>query len=101
MKGMLHLLGIRDIKNMHSANTRSIPKVQRSSYLALYMLRLEKDRLEKEIFVLDKRRSGLNIQLNNIHKRIETLQKEADKGQRLNAHGRVPTRPLKTMDINY
>jgi len=101
MKGILQMPGVRDIKSIHSVGARSIPKVQRSSYLELYMLRREKDRLEKEIFALDKRRSAANRQLDSINKRIEKLQKEVYEEQKIKTYRSVPTKPLKTMAINY
>jgi len=101
MKGILQMPGVRDIKSIHSVGARSIPKVQRSSYLELYMLRREKDRLEKEIFVLDKRRSAAKRQLDSINKRIEKLQKEVYEEQKIKTYRGIPTRPLKTMAINY
>lgn len=101
MKGTLQIPGSRDIKSIHSVGARSIPKVQRSSYLELYMLRREKDRLEKEIFALDKRRNTANRQLDSINKRIEKLQKETHEEQKIKTYRSVPTRPLKTMAINY
>jgi len=101
MKGALRMPGIRDIKNIRSIGVRSIPKVQRSSYLELYGLRREKDRWEKELFALDKRRNVANRQLESIDKRIEKLQKEAQEEQKIKTHRSIPTRPLKTMAINY
>ncbi|HCC24847.1 MAG TPA: hypothetical protein DEP85_04990, partial [Holosporales bacterium] len=76
MRGMLQIPDIRNIKSIHTIGARCIPKVQRSSYLELYMLRREKDRLEKEIFVLDKRVGAAKRQLNSINQRIEKLQEE-------------------------
>jgi chromosome segregation ATPase len=101
MRGIQQMPGVRDIKSIHSVGARSIPKVQRSSYLELYMLRREKDRLEKEIFALDKRRNAANRQLNSINNRIEKLQKEIHEEQKIKTYRSVPTRPLKTMAINY
>lgn len=101
MKEMLQIPSSRDIKSIHSVGARSIPKIQRSSYLELYMLRREKDRLEKEIFALDKRRNTANRQLDGINKRIEKLQKETHEEQKIKTYSSVPTRPLKTMAINY
>lgn len=101
MKGIQQMPCLRDIKGMHSIGARSIPKAQRSDYLELYMVRKEKDRLEKEIFALDKKRSAALRQLNNINQRIEKLQKEANEKQKINSRGGAPVRPLKTMTINY
>lgn len=101
MKGILQVPGVRDIKSIHSIGARSIPKVQRSGYLELYMLRREKDRLEKEIFALDKRRNTAKRQLDSVSKRIEKLQKETHEEQKIKTYRGIPTKPLKTMAINY
>jgi septal ring factor EnvC (AmiA/AmiB activator) len=101
MRSIQQMPGARDIKSIHSIGARSIPKVQRSSYLELYMLRREMDRLEKEIFAIDKRRTAANRQLISINKRIEKLQKEVYEEQKIKTYRSIPTRPLKTMAINY
>lgn len=101
MKGILNIPGLGNIKSIHSAGARSIPKAQRSSYLELYMLRREKDRLEKEIFVLDKRTSTTKRQLDSVNKRIQNLQKETHKKLQIKTYRGVPTKPLKTMPIKY
>lgn len=101
MKGMMQVVGARDIKSIHSVGARSIPKVQRSSYLELYMLRREKDRLEKEIFALDKRRDTAKRQLDSIYRRIEGLQKEVHEEDEIKTSRSISTRPLKTMGISY
>ena len=101
MKGILQVPGVRDIKSIHSIGARSIPKVQRSGYLELYMLRREKDRLEKEIFASDKRTNTAKRQLDSISKRIEKLLKETHEGQKVKTYGSIPTKPLKTMAISY
>jgi len=101
MKGISQIRGLGNIKSVHSVGAHSIGKAQRSSYLELYMLRREKDRLEKEIFVLDKRASTNKRQLDSINRRIQDLQKETHKKQRIKTCRSVPAKPLKTMAINY
>jgi hypothetical protein len=101
MKGMLQVTGVREIKSIHSVGARSIPKSQRSAYLELYMHRREKDRLEKEIFVLGKRRNTAKRLLDTINKRIEKLQTEAHEEQKGNTYRNVPTKQLKTLSIQY
>lgn len=101
MKGMLQVASVADIKSIHSAGLRAIPKVQRSSYLELYMFKREKDRLEKEVFALDKRRNTAGRILNDLYKRIEKLEKEVHEEGKTKTYRNVPTRPLKTMAINY
>jgi len=91
----------KNIKSLRSIGARSIPKSQRSSYLELYTLGTEKDRLEKEIFALDKRRDTTKKQLDSISKRMGELQKEVYQEQKIKTYKNVPTKPLKTMPINY
>ena len=101
MRGMMQVAGIRDVKSIQSTGTRSIPKVQRSSYLELYMLKREKDRLEKEIYSLDKRRNTAKRQLDSISIRIEKQQKGIHQEQEIGTYRSIPTKPLKTMGISY
>lgn len=91
----------QNIKSLRSVGARSIPKSQRSSYLELYTFGTEKDRLEKEIFALDKRRDTTKKQLDSISKRMGELQKEVYQEQKIKTYKNVPTKPLKTMPINY
>jgi len=83
MKGMLQTQGIGNIKSIHSIGARSIPKVQRSSHLELYALGREKDRLEKEIYALNKRTSVAERQLDSVYMRIKKLQKEIHEEQKM------------------
>jgi len=101
MRGMHQISSLGNIKSIHSIGARSIPKVQRSSYLELYILRREKDRLEKEIFALGKRKTDADRQLNSIVKRIEKLPKETHEEQKVKTYRGISARPLKKMAINY
>jgi len=91
----------QNIKSLRSVGARSIPKSQRSSYLELYTFGTEKDRLEKEIFALDKRRDTTQKKLDSINKRMGKLQKEVYQEQKIKTYKNVPTKPLKTMPISY
>jgi len=104
MKSKQPIPSMRGIKNIDSAGIRSIPKTHRSGYLDLYTTGRKKDRLEKEIFALDKRRTAAARQLDNVVKRIVQLQKETGEEE----HAKPPkgihslhTKPLKTMAIKY
>ncbi|MDD5773806.1 MAG: hypothetical protein PHX78_10120 [bacterium] len=101
MKGMLQVPGARDVKSIHSAGLRAIPKIQRSSYLELYTFKREKDRLEKEIFALDKRRNTASRMLNGLYQRIETLEKEIQEEGKIKTYTNIPAKPVKKMTINY
>ena len=101
MKGLQQISSLRNLKSIHSVGLRSIPKIQRSSDLELYILRREKDRLEKEVFALDKKKTAADRQLNSIVKRIQRLQKETHEEQKIKTYRGISARPLKTMAIHY
>jgi len=101
MKGILQTPGVRNIKSIHSVGARSIPKVQRSSYLELYALGREKDRLVKEIIALEQRKETAQRQLGSINVRIESARKEIHEQQQVGPNTRTHAKPLKTMAINY
>jgi len=101
MKGIRQILSVKEIKSIRSVGARSMPKILRSAYLELYTLRREKDRLDAEVFALDKRRNAAQKLLNTINKQIEKLQKETNEEQTIKTYRNVPTKPLKTLPINY
>jgi vacuolar-type H+-ATPase subunit I/STV1 len=101
MKGIQQVIGVRDIKSIHSIGARSVPKAQRSAYMELYMHKKEKDRLEKQIFVLDKKRNTAQRLLDSINKRIEKLQTETHEEQKVKTYRNIPTKPLKTLSMQY
>ena len=75
VRGATEISGLRDIRTMHSSKKRSIPRMQSSAYLDLYILRKEKDRLEKEVYILDKRKNGIRKRLDEIITEMEKLEK--------------------------
>jgi len=103
MKGVSEISGLRSIKSMHSSNKRSIPRVQSSAYLDLYMLRKEKDRLEKEIYILDKRKNETQKRLDDVNKGMEELQKAKTgrKERPTNEFEKPAGKEWKTMSLNY
>ena len=101
MKTAQRLSGLRDTKSLHSIGATSIPKSQRSSHLELYVLENEKNRLEKELFALDKRRGGVKKQLDSVNDRLEKLQKEVLKERGAKIASSTPKKQLKTMVLNY
>ena len=115
MKGIQQVASVREIKSIRSIGARSIPKAQRSTYLELYMHRREKDRLEKELFLLDKRKNTAKRLLDSNNKRIEKLQTEAHEEQKVKTYRNIPTskravvwppiakatKPLKTFSMQY
>jgi len=103
VRGATELSGLREIKTMHSSKKRSIPRVQSSAYLDLYMLRKEKDRLEKEVCILDKRRKSIQKRLDEINTEMEKLEKI--EARKVEANLETSTKPSgkdwKTMALKY
>jgi len=74
VRGATELSGLREMRTMHSSKKRSIPRVQSSAYLDLYMLGKEKDRMEKEMFILEKRKTSLQKRLDEIAVEMKKLE---------------------------
>ncbi len=74
MKDVNSLKGIHGVGTMQSRKKRSIPRVQSSTYLDLYMLNREKERLLKE----DKK---LSMRKDDIKRRLEEIEEETNKLQ--------------------
>ncbi len=101
MREMPDIAGINDVKSIHTVGVRSIPKVLRSSYLELYLLKKETERLEKEMFLIEKKRGSLNMQLETTNKRIEKLQKEIFGGPKNKPAVNMSAKKIKSMLVNY
>lgn len=102
MRSSREIHSLQDIKGIHFAGVRSIPKSQRSSYLELYVLDREMDRLEKERFALDKRRNNCQKRLELLVSRMEKLSKQIkEEGEDKVHRGILPRKPLKTISIKY
>lgn len=102
MKKLLYTPGLQDIKSIHCAGVRSIPKAQRSSYLDLYTLAREKERAEKEASLLNRKRISAHRRLRLINERMETLRKEIfekDKGD--GPKHTFGKKPFKKMAVKY
>lgn len=100
MKKETQRLGLRNVKTLQSISARSIPRVQRSSYLELYLMMEKKRRLEKEISILEVRRNIAKKQLISINKRIDKLQSEGIEEQR-GLLRQPASKPMKRMAIHY
>jgi len=101
MKALYEIATIRNIRSMHSIGARSVPKVQRSPYLDLYTLKKEKDRLEKETSILEKRKKITDRLLGDVNKQIVGLQKEIQGEGEIKSVKNTKTNPLRTMPIRY
>ena len=103
VRGVTELSGLREIKSMHSSKKRSIPRVQSSAYLDLYMLRKEKDRVEKEIYILDKRKKSLQKRMDEINAEMKKLEEAEAKRREANPEEfkKFQAKEWKTMALKY
>jgi len=74
MKDVDTLKGLHGLRTMFSAKKRSMPSVQSSGYLELYMLGKEKERILKEDERLDIRKDALKKRLGEIDMEMNKLQ---------------------------
>ena len=103
MKKHILVPGARDVKTIHSAGIRSIPKSQRSMYLDLFILSQERDRMDKEHMVVSKRHRLLGKQLSSVNRRLDKLQEELVRERELK-QGKLETisgKVRKKMKIKY
>jgi putative cell wall-binding protein len=97
------LRGLREIRTMTSSQKRSIPRVQSSAYLDLYILSKEKDRLEKEVCNLDKRKKSIQKRLDEINAEMDRLQKAETERPEGNIESieKPSGKDWKTLSLNY
>ena len=74
MRDVDSLKGLHAVRTMQSVKKRSIPRIESSAYLDIYMLQKEKDRLIKE-------NERLLKKMEQIDKRIEEIDGEINKLQ--------------------
>lgn len=107
MRGVNDIGGFRDIRRMQNAGCRSIPKMQTSGYLELYMLHKERERLLKEETILFRRHERNQKRLGEIQAQMQgmdgvaqadTLAPPAKRRGDGTAHGR---RTWKTVPLSY
>ena len=79
MRDVNSLPGLHKLRTMLSAKKRSIPRVQSSAYLDMYMLNKEKERLLKESERVSMRDTGIKKRLEEIDLETNKLQ-EAEAG---------------------
>ena len=74
MRDVNSLPGLHKLRTMVSAKKRSIPRVQSSTYLDLYMMNKEKERLLKESERAGMRDAGIKKRLEEIDLEMNRLQ---------------------------
>lgn len=111
MKDVNTISGIHKVRTMNSTKKRSIPRIQSSTYLDLYMLNKEKERLLKEAARLDLRNTVIKKRLEEISMEMSKLQ-DAETvanggGGKINPSGRTfnqknkVKKEWKKMPLNY
>jgi len=108
MKDINGLKGIHGLRTMHSTKKRSIPRIQSSTYLDLYMLNKEKERLLKEDERLCMRKDKIKKRLEEIDREVNKLQEAGSKAStNSSSSGRTFTqknevkKEWKKMSLNY
>lgn len=103
MKGVSEISGLQSIKSMRTTGKRSIPRTQSSAYLDLYMMKKEKDRLEKEIYILDKRKKSIQKRLDDINREMEKLERqEAERKENFSQEFKKPAeKGWKRISLSY
>lgn len=91
---------------MRTTGQRSMPRLPGAELIDLYMLRKEKDRLEKEAAVLAKRSHGLQKRLEDIQKQMGSLERSAPTERPSNGGEKAtersaPAKRWKTFSMNY
>ena len=92
MRDVNSLPGLHKLRTMFSAKKRSIPRIQSSAYLDLYMLNKEKERLLKE-------RERLGARDTIVKKRLEEIDLAVNKLQEAEVAGKVNTNLSSSGDI--
>lgn len=107
MKDVNSLKGIHGAGTMQSRKKRSIPRVQSSTYLELYMLDKEKERLQKEDRKLSMRKDGIRKRLEEIGIEMSRIQGAELTTKSPNSSGRTfaqtsgTKKEFKTMALTY
>lgn len=96
MKTISAIKSARSLKRIPRSKTAK-PVGPSGNYLNLYVLSTEKERLEKELAAVERRRSEIIKQLANVMKEIEELTKKHLK----ESEKKQPDKPFKTMSLNY
>lgn len=98
--------GLSDIKTPQKTKVRSMPRTGGLNYLDLYMLTKEKDRLEQEKYIVEKRKKNVEENLESITEQLseagvpETNPDKSRKGKET-VEKKRPRKDFKVMQIDY
>lgn len=101
--GIMKPKGLGETKTLHGSKKRSMPRAQNATYLDIFILGKERDRLEKEMRIMEIRRASMRRRLDAIAVEIKSL-KEAENHEKLAVHDKArkcPAKGWKTMAMTY
>ena len=75
MRDVNTLKGLHSVRTIHSAKKRSIPRIQSSAYLDMYMMDKEKERLLKDMERMDMKNVAIKKRLEEIDLELNKLRK--------------------------
>jgi len=74
VRGVMELKGLSETRTLQGSKKRSMPRAQNATYLDIFILGKEKDRLEKEMIIIDKRKTSMQRRLDEIAVEMKKLE---------------------------
>jgi hypothetical protein len=74
VRGVMELKGLSETRTLQGSKKRSMPRAQNATYLDIFILGKERDRLEKEMIIIDKRKTSMQRRLDEIAVEIKKLE---------------------------
>jgi hypothetical protein len=103
IRGVMKLKGLRETRTLQGSKKRSMPRAQNATYLDIFILGKERDRLDKEIIIIDKRKTSMSRRLDEIAIEMKSLEEAENRGKRTSPgkSKRCPAKGWKTMAMTY
>jgi hypothetical protein len=103
IRGVLKLKGLRETKTLQGSKKRSMPRAQNATYLDIFILGKERDRLDKEMIIVDKRKASMRRRLDEIAIEMNNLEEAENRKKRAapDKSKRCPAKGWKTMAMTY
>jgi hypothetical protein len=103
IRGVMKVKGLRETRTLQGSKRRSMPRAQNTTHLDIFILGKERDRLEKEMIIIDRRKASMRRRLDEIAVEMKNLE-EAENRERKAVPGETKSRPAKgwkTMAMTY
>lgn len=78
VRGVTELKGLSETRTLQGSKKRSMPRAQNATYLGIFILGKEKDRLEKAIIIIDKRKMSMQRRLDEIAVEMKKPEEEEE-----------------------